>query len=381
MIKKGVVKDDFIKELIADMEKDRKFGKLPPEKKVELYRKNGAEMGRNVTIGEGTYIIAKRIIIGDDFFIGKNSKIITPDLEVGRMVRFGHGVTAICKKIKIGHLLYTSDRILIGGGGEKGPRSELYIGDRCFMGLDVLINTSEKVWIGDDSALGPKVSIYTHSHWQSVLEGYVAKFAPVKIGNHVLVGANSVILPGVRIGDGATVSACSFVNKDIPPRCLAGGVPVKIIKSEEEYLRKLTIDEKDEIIKNILKDVKPILEIKGYSCKIKDEKKYILITCQKKGKKYAIIYGRSIDAKILQSIEKEEINKVLLLSFDFSGLNKRLSGGEVLFNLNKLYIKGEQNSFTDEIRNILRKRGIKFFPQFWRYTGENDIYSFVTGGI
>ena len=51
---------------------------------------------------------------------------------------------------------------------------------------------------------------------------------------NVLIGANSTILPGVEIGDGAIVSAASLVNRDIPPGVFAGGNPVKIIFTKEQ---------------------------------------------------------------------------------------------------------------------------------------------------
>jgi acetyltransferase-like isoleucine patch superfamily enzyme len=58
---------------------------------------------------------------------------------------------------------------------------------------------------------------------------------PVVIGNKVWIGANVTILKGVTIGDGAVVAANSLVNKDIPPKCLVGGVPAKIIKENVEW--------------------------------------------------------------------------------------------------------------------------------------------------
>jgi acetyltransferase-like isoleucine patch superfamily enzyme len=56
----------------------------------------------------------------------------------------------------------------------------------------------------------------------------------IVIEDNVWIGANCIILPGVRIGFGSVISAGSIVHKDIPPMCLAGGNPVEIIKQYEE---------------------------------------------------------------------------------------------------------------------------------------------------
>lgn len=54
---------------------------------------------------------------------------------------------------------------------------------------------------------------------------------PIEIGNSVWIGANCIILPGVKIGHGSVISANSVVVKDIPPMVVAGGNPAKVIKS------------------------------------------------------------------------------------------------------------------------------------------------------
>lgn len=50
------------------------------------------------------------------------------------------------------------------------------------------------------------------------------------IGNDVWVGTGALILPGVRVGDGAVVAAKSVVTKDVPPYAIVGGNPARIIK-------------------------------------------------------------------------------------------------------------------------------------------------------
>ena len=53
----------------------------------------------------------------------------------------------------------------------------------------------------------------------------------VVIGNNVWIGDKVTILPGVTVGDGVVIAANAVVTKDIPPYCIAGGNPAKILKS------------------------------------------------------------------------------------------------------------------------------------------------------
>ncbi len=60
--------------------------------------------------------------------------------------------------------------------------------------------------------------------------------APIVIGDYVYIGARSMILPGVTIGNNCIIAAGSIVTKNIPENSVAGGVPAKIIKTTDSYL-------------------------------------------------------------------------------------------------------------------------------------------------
>lgn len=83
--------------------------------------------------------------------------------------------------------------------------------------------------VGDNSIIGFNSVVLAHEYM--VKE---RRIGPVKIGRNVSIGANVTILPGVVIGDGATISAMSLVNKDIPPGEFWGGIPVKKIERKAE---------------------------------------------------------------------------------------------------------------------------------------------------
>lgn len=52
----------------------------------------------------------------------------------------------------------------------------------------------------------------------------------IVIGNDVWIGRESIIMPGVKIGDGAIIAACSVVTKDVEPYSVVGGNPARFIK-------------------------------------------------------------------------------------------------------------------------------------------------------
>ena len=67
--------------------------------------------------------------------------------------------------------------------------------------------------------------------WHGVRKDFsTLRSVPIKIGNDVWIGCNSIILKGVTIGDGAIVAAGSVVTKDVPDYAVVGGAPAKVIR-------------------------------------------------------------------------------------------------------------------------------------------------------
>jgi len=61
---------------------------------------------------------------------------------------------------------------------------------------------------------------------------------PVMIGDHVWIGLNCIVLPGVTIGEGTVVGAGSVVTRDLPPFTVAGGNPARVLKDFSELRRR-----------------------------------------------------------------------------------------------------------------------------------------------
>lgn len=64
-------------------------------------------------------------------------------------------------------------------------------------------------------------------------------FGPIVVGNNVFIGFRSIILPGVTIGDNCVIGAGSVVTRDIPSNSVAAGVPARVIRSTDDYWKKV----------------------------------------------------------------------------------------------------------------------------------------------
>ena len=101
------------------------------------------------------------------------------------------------------------------------------VGRNASVGLGVMLDVffPEQIEIGDNVVIGYNTTILGHEFL--VREWRIGR---VVIEKDVTIGANCTLLPGIIIGEGATVSAMSLVNCDIPPYSFWGGVPVREIR-------------------------------------------------------------------------------------------------------------------------------------------------------
>lgn len=95
-----------------------------------------------------------------------------------------------------------------------GGGAQLSLGAKTYVNRNSCIVSKESISIGEHVDIGPNVCIYDHDHNPKSETGFVT--APIVIGNRVWIGAGSIILKGVTIGENAVIAAGSVITHDIP---------------------------------------------------------------------------------------------------------------------------------------------------------------------
>ena len=111
--------------------------------------------------------------------------------------------------------------------------ASLSIGEKVGIGNRCQIVSHKSITIGDGTVLAPGVMIFDHNHVYDKVEGVKQREfedGEVVIGRNSWIGAGSIILKNVHIGDRCVIGAGSVVTKDIPSGSVAVGVPAKVIK-------------------------------------------------------------------------------------------------------------------------------------------------------
>jgi len=154
--------------------------------------------------------------LGDHSFIHHTTSFVRPDrIEIGSRV-----------------MLFPGARIEAVGADSS---TQITLGDRVSIQRDVHIGACKSVEILEGTVFGSGVYVTDHDHdYRDPTRGYFGTgdllASPVRIGPRAWIGERAIILKGVTIGEGAIVGAGALVNKDVPPYCIAVGVPAKVIR-------------------------------------------------------------------------------------------------------------------------------------------------------
>lgn len=147
--------------------------------------------------------------------------------------------------ITIGACTHVKGELLTFGHGGK-----IAIGEFCFIGEQTRIWSAKEITLGDRVLISHNVNIFDndthpvnpqarHEQFKQIIttgqpKSIDLKERPVIIADDVLIGCNSIILPGVLIGKGAIVGAGSVVTRDVPPYTIVAGNPAKVIREIPE---------------------------------------------------------------------------------------------------------------------------------------------------
>jgi acetyltransferase-like isoleucine patch superfamily enzyme len=136
-------------------------------------------------------------------------------------------------------------RMKVIGNPRIHPTASIRCGENITLGRNAHINQYCCVWasknsrivLGDNLLMGPGVKIFSSNHRAALgspmnAQPFVEK--DIVIGDDVWLGANSVVVAGVTIGEGAIVAAGSVVTKDVPTYTIVGGIPARPLKRRGE---------------------------------------------------------------------------------------------------------------------------------------------------
>ncbi len=152
--------------------------------------------------------------------------------RLGKNVVFEKGVLVFHpENIEIGDNVYIGHYTILKGY----HKNLMIIGDHTWIGQQCFLHSGGGLRIGKAVGIGPKVTILTSQH-QALARDVPVYFTPLEFAEVVLedgcdIGAGAIILPGVRIGEGAIIGAGAVVTCDIPPYEIWAGVPARRMRA------------------------------------------------------------------------------------------------------------------------------------------------------
>jgi acetyltransferase-like isoleucine patch superfamily enzyme/glycine cleavage system H lipoate-binding protein len=325
------------------------FRALPPDEKVAALREAGARVGMGVDLGEGSLVLAPRLVIEDGVRFGPRATVVCEEVfAAGELTQFGPDLELRCRRAFLGAGIWGGRSVRFGGGGHRDPWATLTIGDLAFVGDEAFVNVGRPVLIGREAFLTMRSLIVTHNVGHSVLEGFENRFAPVVLEDRSQVGLGAVLYAGARVGAEAIVASNSYVVGDIPAGAFAIGVPAKATGSSKH---KLSEARRLELARRFIDDLHELLALRGHAASaIEDD-------------------GFEIEGTrvvFTQTYRGGATAPAVVLALDVKG---DVPDGVAVIDLLGRRVHGTGGVVLDSVREFCRKRGIKLEPGPWAYPG------------
>lgn len=109
---------------------------------------------------------------------------------------------------------------------------KLSVGDNCWIGDDAVIYNIDEIAIGDDAVVSQQAYLCAGSHDARDISFPVTS-APITVESECWIAARAFIGPGVRVGRGAVVGACSVVQSDVPSATVVAGFPARAVQKRK----------------------------------------------------------------------------------------------------------------------------------------------------
>ena len=153
----------------------------------------------------------------------------------------GNNVVAVIPIWCIRKMYHRCMGITLGRGTQLNMRTylvgpgRLVVGKYSHVNPGCLIDYRGGMEIGSCVSISHRVMLITGGH-DVQSSAFNEDHKPIKIGDHVWIGAGATVLRGVEIGEGAVVAAGAVVVRDVPPYTIVGGVPAKKIGERNQGL-------------------------------------------------------------------------------------------------------------------------------------------------
>ena len=269
--------------------------------------------GQHLRCGENVVIdVSEEVVIGDRCTLPDNAYLSGRRITIGDdFYGMGWGHPAPDPAYLRDHDSPTGSWLEIGRGRRDEEDAVLMVGNRCTF-HDNRIDLSRCIDIGDDVGLSPAVVIYTHHYWLSPCHGYPCRYDTVAIGSGSIIGFRSVVLPGTRLGRATVIGAQSVVSGYLIGNRTYGGNPIRLIKRS---IAEMTLGQKHVFLHDLMNNYRRSLEYRGY---------------------HEVMSSLFTDFPVVH----------------FQGC---------VFNLETFERNGEENDYTDDLRDYLFKHGFRFY--------------------